>query len=104
MSLNHANVVRAVVFGALVVAMGAASSAQTPVPGLGMWKLNVAKSKFSPGPAPKNSMVTFSAVGAGVKAVIDAVGASGQKTHWEYTAGFDGKRIPSPEIPTATWS
>ena len=94
MSLNPARVVRAVVFGALVVTMGAIGNGQTPVPGLGAWKLNVAKSKFTPGPAPKSSAVTFTAAGQGFKAVIDTVGADGSKIHWEYTADFDGKPHP----------
>ena len=62
--------------------------------GIGSWTLNLAKSKFSPGPAPKSATVTFSAAGDGVKAVIDGVGATGSKTHWEYTASFDGKPHP----------
>src|SRR5262245_3607065 len=94
MSVTHATVVRAVVFGAIVVDAATVGSAQTPVPGLGTWKLNVAKSKFSPGPAPKSSTVTFTAAGQGVKAVIDTVGATDQKVHWEYTAAFDGKPHP----------
>jgi hypothetical protein len=68
--------------------------AQGAQPGLGTWKLNVAKSKYTPGPAPKSSTVTFSAAGQGVKAVIDGVGADGSKVHWEYTANFDGKPYP----------
>jgi hypothetical protein len=95
MSLNHAKVLGAIVFAsALVVALGVNSDAQTPVPGLGTWKLNLAKSKFSPGPAPKSAMVTFTAAGQGVKAVIDGIGPDGGKTHWEYTADFDGKPHP----------
>jgi hypothetical protein len=56
--------------------------------------LVVAKSKYSPGPAPKSATVTFSAVGQGVKVVVDGVGPDGSKTHWEYTANFDGKPYP----------
>jgi hypothetical protein len=80
--------------GVLVVALWSGGFAQTPVPGLGTWTLNPAKSKFSPGPAPKSQTVTFSAAGDGVKAVIDGVGATGTKTHWEYSASFDGKPHP----------
>ena len=65
-----------------------------PLLGLGTWKLNVAQSKFSPGPAPKSSTVTFKAAGQGVSAVIDGVGPDGAKVHWEYTANFDGKPYP----------
>ena len=80
--------------GAMVAALGAASAAQTADPGLGTWKLNVAKSKYTPGPAPKSLSVTFSAAGAGIKAVIDGVGPDGTKVHWEYTANLDGKPVP----------
>ena len=94
MTLTQSKIVRAVAFAVALAAMGTLGSAQTPVPGLGSWKLNVAKSKFSPGPAPKSTTVTFTAVGQGFKAVIDGVGGDGSKTHWEYTADFDGKPHP----------
>jgi hypothetical protein len=81
------------VVGMLTMALGAAS-AQTPIPGLGTWKLNVAKSKYSPGPTPKSLTVTFAATGQGVKAVIDGVAPDGSKIHWEYSANFDGKPYP----------
>jgi len=71
-----------------------AGLAQSAALGLGTWKLNVAQSKFSPGPAPKSSTVTFKAAGQGVSAVIDGVGQDGTKVHWEYTANFDGKPYP----------
>src|SRR5262245_4724076 len=83
---------------AIVSVLGAALSsavlAQTPAPGMGSWTINLAKSKFSPGPAPKSATVTFSAAGDGVKAVVDTVSPTGAKTHWEYTASFDGKPHP----------
>jgi hypothetical protein len=34
---------------------------------LGTWKLNVEKSKFNPGPAPKNSVLTYEAAGEATK-------------------------------------
>jgi hypothetical protein len=86
---------RAVVCGiALAFAAGSVGFAQGTDPGLGTWKLNAAKSKFSPGPTPQSLTVTFSAVEQGLKAVIDGVGPDGSKTHWEYTANFDGKPYP----------
>ena len=77
----------------LTMALGMAS-AQASIPGLGTWKLNVAKSKYSPGPTPKSLTVTFAAAGQGVKAVIDGVAPDGSKIHWEYSANFDGKPNP----------
>jgi hypothetical protein len=90
------------VFGVLVVAMSSAGLAQGPAPGMGSWTLNVAKSKFSPGPAPKTATVTFSAAGDGVKAVIDTVSTTDAKVHWEYTAAFDGKPHPVTGNPDGT--
>ena len=78
----------------LTAALGSGTVAQTPVPGLGTWKLNVARSKNSPGPVAKSGTVTFSTIGQGVKAVIDVVGPDGGKAHWEYTANFDGNSYP----------
>jgi hypothetical protein len=87
------------VVGVLAAALGGVSVAQTPAPGLGTWKLNLAKSKYSPTPAPKSATVTYSTAGQGVKAVIDGIGPDGSKTHWEYTANFDGKPYPVTGTP-----
>ena len=81
------------VIGVLSLAFGSFAFAQGPAPGLGTWTLNVAKSKYSPGPTPKSGTVTFSAVGQAVKAVVDGVSDTA-KTHWEYTATLDGKPAP----------
>lgn len=78
----------------VTLVLGVIGAAQTADPGLGAWTLNVAKSTYTPGPTPKSLMVTFSAAGAGIRAVIDGAGPDGAKVHWEYTANLDGK--PSP--------
>ena len=78
----------------LAAALGSAGAAQDPDPRIGTWKLDVAKSKYSPGPAPKSGTVTFSAAGQGVKAAIEIVGPDGSKAQWGYTANFDGKPYP----------
>src|SRR5262245_25625365 len=60
----------------------------------GTWKLNVAKSTYSPGPAPKEGVGKMEAVDNGLKVALDGVNAAGQKTHAEYTVKFDGKDYP----------
>jgi hypothetical protein len=60
----------------------------------GTWKLNVAKSKYSPGPAPQSGMTKIEATADGLKIVADGVNAEGKKTHTEYSAKFDGKDYP----------
>ena len=62
-------------------------------PVVGTWTLNVAKSKFEPGPALKGATVTFSAAGEGVRVVAEMLGADGPvKT--DYTGNYDGKDYP----------
>jgi hypothetical protein len=64
--------------------------AQATNPLVGTWTLNVAKSK-----APFKSGTTIvEAVGEGIKFTVDLVGTDGIKTHWEFTANYDGKDVP----------
>ena len=60
---------------------------------VGTWKVNLAKSTYSPGPAPKSSVVTIEPAGNGVKLMVDAVGADDKATHTEYTVAYDGKDV-----------
>jgi len=60
----------------------------------GTWKLDTAKSKYSPGPTPKSQMANLEAVEGGMKVVSDRVEADGKNTHFEWTAKFDGKDYP----------
>ena len=63
---------------------------------VGNWKLNVAKSKYSPGPPPQSVNVKVEAVdGGGIKLVADGAYPRGTKTHGEYTAKYDGKDYPT---------
>lgn len=57
---------------------------------MGIWKLNEAKSKLSPG-MPKNTTVTYEAAGDQVKATVEGVDGQGKATHNEWTGKFDGK-------------
>ena len=68
---------------------------------VGVWKLNVEKSKYSPGPAPKSATTRIEAAGAGTKVTVDQVLADGAKRHWEFTANYDGKDSPVTGNPDA---
>ena len=75
------------------VCMGVLSGlvlAQSTNPLIGTWELNVAKSK-SPF---KSGTTTVSAMGNGIKFVVDMEGTDGTKSHWEFTANYDGKDVP----------
>jgi hypothetical protein len=68
--------------------------AQAADPQVGTWKLNLAKSKYSPGPLPKSATTKIEAAGAGTKVVVDQVQSDGTVRHWEFTANYDGKDTP----------
>ena len=63
-------------------------------PQVGVWKLNVAKSKYSPGPPPKDGTTRIEAAGSGAKVTVDQTLADGTTRHWEFTANYDGKDSP----------
>jgi len=60
---------------------------------MGTWKLNEAKSKFSPG-ATKNNTVMYEAAGDNTKVTVDGVDKDGKAVHSEWTGKFDGKDYP----------
>ena len=63
-------------------------------PAIGTWKLNAAKSKYSPSPPPQSATVTYEETGDGIKRTGESVDAEGKKTSFEYTAKYDGKEYP----------
>ena len=69
------------------------ATAQSKDPAYGTWKLNVAKSTFSPGPAPKESMLTIEADGPGRKVEVAGVAADGTPVKWGYSGSFDRKEV-----------
>ena len=69
-------------------------SAQAGDPRMGTWKLNVAKSKYSPGPAPRSVTLKVEPSGQGEKVTAEFVNADGTRTTSQYTANFDGKDYP----------
>lgn len=63
-------------------------------PNIGTWKLNVAKSKYTPGPAPKSATITYEETADGIKRSGESVDADGKTTSFTYTAKYDGKDYP----------
>ena len=81
----------------------------------GNWKLNLAKSKYSPANlTPKGGSTTkIETVQNGTKLVNDGVDSQNRKTHLEYTVVFDGKDVPvkatidgkpSPDQDAIAWT
>ena len=72
---------------------------------LGTWKVDLAKSKYSPGPAPKSYTLKFEATPGGIQFTGDGVGADGKPTHTMFLSKFDGKDVPyegNPDADTAS--
>ena len=71
---------------------------------VGTWKMNVAKSKSSPGPGPKSQILKFTASPAGITLNSEGVTADGSVRKGSYTSKFDGKDVPwtgNPDADTA---
>jgi len=67
---------------------------------VGTWKVNLAKSKYDPGPPPKGpNVLKIEPDGDGIKVSNDGVNAEGQATHVTYSAKYDGKDYPETGNP-----
>jgi hypothetical protein len=95
------NALFGVALAGLAAAMTGVSAQSTDAAGLGTWKLNVEKSKFSPGPAPKSITTKFEPAGKAVKWIAERVGTDGKTAVSEYTANYDGKDYPLKGSPAA---
>jgi hypothetical protein len=68
---------------------------------VGTWKVNLAKSKFSPGPEPKSLILKFESTPAGIKLTTDIVDGEGKELKGGFTSKFDGKEVPLTGNPNA---
>jgi hypothetical protein len=64
-------------------------------PFVGTWQLNLAKSKFSPGPPPKSQTINVEAEAQGLKVTTNGVGAEGNPTSIAFSLVFDGMPHPT---------
>ena len=61
-------------------------------PALGTWKLDLAKSKYSPaGTAPKSDVLIYEAQGDGVKVSSNGVAWDGSRIAFSFATNYDGK-------------
>ena len=75
----------------LVVSVGLRAQ-QDPL--VGTWKLSLAKSKYSPGPALRSNTIKYEAQGDALKVIADFVTGDGVSHHEEDTPIPDGKDYP----------
>lgn len=84
-----------------VAAFATTALAQAADPWIGTWRLDAAKSKYSPGPSPQSSTITIEAAEGGIKQTTDTTPLTGPRTHAEVTAKFDGRDYPVKGNPNA---
>jgi len=87
--------------------VAAVASAQTD-PHVGTWKLNLTKSKFTPGPAPKSQTFTYEADGSNLTVLVQGVDAEGKPINPDknkVTIIMDGKDHPAtnPAYDAVAW-
>ena len=75
--------------------LGAALSVRAADPLIGTWKLDLSKSIFSPGPAPKSQIRAYQLVpGGGMKLTITTIDVEGKSQSIDLPATPDGKTYP----------
>ena len=78
-----------------VLALVSAAAAQSKDdPSLGTWTLNVARSKFTPGPPIKADTRSYEVQDGWLIVTTETTQASGEKTGVRFAAKFDGKDYP----------
>ena len=82
---------------ALAFSVAPATQAQKPDPLIGTWKLDVAKSKFNPGPAPKSVTVTI----AEDKVTVEEVDPEGKSVSYSFKES-PGTAVPIEGMENAT--
>ena len=74
---------------AAMLACTTVAAAENPV--VGTWQLNLAKSKFSPGPAPKTDTRSYTESADGITMAWKSVAADGKEMNVKSTFKVDGK-------------
>jgi hypothetical protein len=82
---------------ALFALVGTGTSAEQSAPArprtpdhlVGVWQVNLPKSRYFPGPAPINETRTYTREGDGVVGVIQRAFPDGRRERIEYTANYD---------------
>jgi hypothetical protein len=86
-------IARLLILTAAVLAAAVPATAQSTDSFMGTWRLNVQKSKYTPGPAPKSVVAIYEPAGKGVKVSVTSETAGG-KVQYSYTSNLDGRDSP----------
>jgi hypothetical protein len=91
---------------ALLAVVGYSTLRAQSNPLVGTWQLNTTKSKYDPGPTPKNLTRTVVADGDGVKYTFEGVAADGKPIAYSFSVQFQAAQTPFPpsaQTPTTLW-
>jgi hypothetical protein len=80
----------------LAIATGTAAAADAAA---GTWKLNLGKSTFSPGPAPKSQTRIYAESAQGMTVIVKTTAADGKESTTNLTFKEDGKPYPASGTP-----
>ncbi len=95
----HARMRWAALFTAVAISLTMVLEGTASAQAVGTWKLNLAKSKYQQGQAPKTTTLVYEAAGPGIKVTVDRVLADGSAIHYAYPANYDGKDVPVVDSP-----
>jgi hypothetical protein len=70
-------------------------------PRIGTWALNVAKSKYTPGPPPAKEIRTYTVLGHTMNVSVESFDLHGNRVSLRYTASENGKDYPMTGLASA---
>jgi hypothetical protein len=85
---------RALMIAGVVLLSAGVSGQSKDDPSIGTWKLNVAKSTFTPGPPIKGDTRSYEVVDGWIIVTTETTQATGEKTGVRFAAKFDGRDYP----------
>ena len=88
---------KSLLVGAIIVIGTGTALAADPV--IGTWKLNLAKSTFSPGPAPKSQTRIYAESAQGMIVTVKTTAPDGKDSTTNLTFKEDGKSYPATGSP-----
>ena len=68
---------------------------------LGTWRLNIAKSKFNPGPPPESQTRTYELYRDGIRTTVRTVYAGGNTAFVQFVSDYSGDQVPISGSPDA---
>jgi hypothetical protein len=78
----------------LLLILGVVTAAYAADPMLGTWKLNLARSRYYPGPAPKSQVRVYETSEEGTKETVTTINGDGELVTVIFPGIYDGRDYP----------